>query len=41
MGKTYKETSWKSKDFEKNQVMKKKPKHRKMDPYNRKRVQAC
>lgn len=37
MGKTFKEVSWKSKDFERLKQAKKKPKHSKLEPYNRKK----
>lgn len=37
MGKTFKEVSWKSKDFERLKQTKKKPKHIKLEPYNRKK----
>lgn len=38
MGKTYKEISWKSKDYDKVKSFKKKPKHSKMEAYNRKKI---
>lgn len=37
MGKTWKEVSYKSKDFEKIRQQRKKSKHTKLEPYNRKK----
>lgn len=38
MGKTFKEISWKSKDYLKVKQQKKKPKHIKLEPYKRTRT---